>query len=60
MVPFLLLFVSGFLYIGVVSLAQRWWGQLRQRTQRAPSSEPQPAAPAEVTIPQLSEVERLP
>jgi hypothetical protein len=60
MAPFLLLFVSGFLYIGVVSLAQRWWGQLRHRTQRAPTSEAQLAAPAEVTLPQPSEVERLP
>ena len=60
MVPFLLLFVSGFLYIGVVSLMQRWWGQLRERTQSAPSSAVQPAAPAEVTLPQLSEVESLP
>ncbi len=59
MAPFLLLFVSGFLYIGVVSLVQRWWGQLRQRTQRSPASDEQPSAPAEVGLAQLSEVEGL-
>jgi cellulose synthase/poly-beta-1,6-N-acetylglucosamine synthase-like glycosyltransferase len=60
MAPFMLLFILGFLYMGVMSLAQRWWGQLRQGAQRAPSSEAQPVAPDEVFPPQLSEADRLP
>jgi cellulose synthase/poly-beta-1,6-N-acetylglucosamine synthase-like glycosyltransferase len=52
MAPFLLLFVSGFLYIGVISLAQRWWARLRKGTPRVAASEAQPAVPAEATLPE--------
>lgn len=55
--PFLLLFVWGFLYIGVMSAAQRWWEPFRQGAARAPSSEANSAAAVPVlpTLPRGSE-----
>jgi len=52
--PFVFLFVSGFLYCGVMSLGQTWW-RLRRgpRTQTAASPDVKPAVPAEAFPPQL-------
>jgi cellulose synthase/poly-beta-1,6-N-acetylglucosamine synthase-like glycosyltransferase len=43
-VPFLLLFVWGFLYTGMMSLAQGWTERFRFGAQQAPPSEVRPAA----------------
>jgi len=42
--PFLALFVWGFLYTGVMSVAQGWIERLRFGVRQAPSSEVRPAA----------------
>jgi cellulose synthase/poly-beta-1,6-N-acetylglucosamine synthase-like glycosyltransferase len=55
--PFMLLFVWGFLYIGVMSAAQRWWEPLRQGAADVSSSEVYSAAVAPVlpSLPRGSE-----
>jgi hypothetical protein len=49
--PFMLLFIGGFLYIGVMSAAQRWWEPLRQRAAEVSSSEVHSAAVAQYYFP---------
>jgi hypothetical protein len=48
--PFMLLFIGGFLYIGVMSAAQRWWEPLRQGAADVSSSEEYSAAVAPVLL----------
>lgn len=60
MAPFLLLFVCGFLYMGVTSLAQRWWGKLRQGAHRNPDSEGRAGASTGKFLPKVGHAERLP
>jgi hypothetical protein len=58
---FLLLFICGFLYTGVMSLTQRRWGPLRPSAPQAFSSEVVlSAAPAPVFPPNRSGSDRLP
>jgi hypothetical protein len=49
--PFMLLFVWGFLYIGVMSAAQRWWEPIRLGAASTPSDEVQSTAVASVLPP---------
>jgi cellulose synthase/poly-beta-1,6-N-acetylglucosamine synthase-like glycosyltransferase len=49
--PFMLLFVWGFLYIGVMSAAQRWWEPIRLGAASTPSAEVQSTAVASVLPP---------
>jgi cellulose synthase/poly-beta-1,6-N-acetylglucosamine synthase-like glycosyltransferase len=49
--PFMLLFVWGFLYIGVMSAAQRWWEPIRVGAASAASAEAQSTAVASVLSP---------